>query len=603
MATSTKKKAAPKETPLMKQYNSIKGKYPDALLLFRVGDFYETFGEDAIKASEILGIVLTKRKNGAAAYVELAGFPHHSLDTYLPKLVRAGNRVAICDQLEDPKQTKTIVKRGVTELVTPGVSFNDQVLDQKSNNFLASVHITNKGVGVAFLDISTGEFIISEGSMESVDKLLQGFQPNEVLFQKQRRVSYEENFGDRFYTFPLEDWAFQLDFANEKLLNHFGTNSLKGFGVERLEMGLIAAGAILQYLEETKHLETSHIRSISRLEQDQYVWLDRFTNRNLEMISSPHPDASTLIDILDHTVSPMGGRMMKRWVVLPLKNLQAIENRLSVVEFFYSNIDKAQEISSDLRKVGDLERLISKASAKRIAPREMLQLGKALELLTPIKEKAKSCKNTELQLLVDQINECEAIRDKIIREIKEDTPLLINKGGVINDDVDPELDEYRSLAYKSKDLLLQIQEREMERTGIPSLKIAFNNVFGYYLEVRNTHKDKVPPEWIRKQTLTQAERYITEELKELETKILSAQEKMVGIETKIYQELVEAIEGFIAPIQANAQVLSKLDCLIAFGNDSRSFAAAFRRRGRASRGREGRAHETQHQGPLRRHGA
>lgn len=548
----------------MKQYNAIKAKHPDALLLFRVGDFYETFGEDAIKASEVLGIVLTKRKNGAAAYVELAGFPHHSLDTYLPKLVRAGNRVAICDQLEDPKKTKTIVKRGVTELVTPGVSFNDQVLDSKSNNFLASVHIQGDSAGIAFLDISTGEFIVSEGQHQTIDKLLQGFNPSEVLYQKQKTQQFEQAFGEDFYSFKLEDWAFHLDFATEKLLSHFGTNSFKGFGVEELDLGIVAAGAILHYLEETKHLETSHIHAISRLEEDRYVWLDRFTIRNLELISSPHPDAITLMEVLDHTSSPMGGRMMKRWVVLPLKEKSAIEKRLHAVEYLTSDLDFCQEISQDLKRIGDLERLISKGAAKRIGPRELLQLGKALELLEPIQSRCKGIKNKEINAIGDQLNLCSSLKDRILNELKEDPPLVLNKGGVMADGIDKDLDELRAIAFNSKDILLQIQEREMEATGIPSLKIAFNNVFGYYLEVRNTHKDKVPEEWIRKQTLTQAERYITQELKDLETKILSAEEKIQDIEQRLFQELVEALSAFIAPIQQNALVLAKLDCLIAF---------------------------------------
>lgn len=565
MANSTKTNTkAPKETPLMKQYNGIKTKYPDALLLFRVGDFYETFGEDAIRASKILGIVLTKRKNGAAAFIELAGFPHHSLDTYLPKLVRAGNRVAICDQLEDPKQTKTIVKRGVTELVTPGVSFNDHVLETKTNNFLAAIYLVKDQAGISFLDISTGEFIISQGNLETVDKLVQGLNPSEVLMQRQQRSGFKESFGDRFYTFQLEDWAFNHDFAVEKLQAHFGTNSLKGFGVEDQELGIVAAGAILHYLEETKHLETNHIQSIARLEEDKYVWLDKFTIRNLELISSPHQDAITLIDILDHTVSPMGGRMLKRWVVLPLKESAAIENRLNSVEYLSQNIAKADNLSKELKQIGDLERLISKAAARRIGPREMVQLGRSLSCITPIKELLAASESRELQQLGGQLNLCEVIRERIQKELKEDPPLLINKGGVMADGIDQELDELRDISFHSKDKLLDIQNRESEATGIPSLKIAYNNVFGYYLEVRNTHKDKVPETWVRKQTLTQAERYITEELKVLEAKILGAEEKISGIEVRLFNELVESLAGFIAPIQVNARVLAQVDCLISF---------------------------------------
>lgn len=546
----------------MKQYNGIKAKYPDALLLFRVGDFYETFGEDAVRASKILDIVLTKRKNGAAAYVELAGFPHHSLDTYLPKLVRAGNRVAICDQLEDPKQTKTIVKRGVTELVTPGVSYHDQVLNTKANNFLAAVSMNSGRAGVAFLDISTGEFIISEGNLETVDKLLQGFQPSEVLFQKQKTQDFELAFGNKFHTFRLEDWAFQEDFAEEKLQKQFGTNSLKGFGVSELSLGIIAAGAALHYLEETKHLQTEHIQSISRIEEDKYVWLDRFTIRNLELVHSPHQDASTLLDVIDRTVSPMGARLLRRWLVLPLKELDPIQFRLNAVSQFKNQPELGSLIAQELRSIGDLERLISKAAARRISPREVVQLGRALKSIGPIKEACKASESKELGILSKALEPCTELRTKIETQLKEDAPHLLHKGGVIAKGVDDELDELRQLAYQSKDVLVQIQLREQELTGIPSLKIAYNNVFGYYLEVRNAHKDKVPESWIRKQTLTQAERYITEELKILESKILGAEEKIAGIESRLYHELVEVLAQNVSPVQKNAQILAQLDCLI-----------------------------------------
>lgn len=550
----------------MKQYNKIKSQYPDALLLFRVGDFYETFGEDAIKASQVLGIVLTKRKNGAAAFVELAGFPHHSLDTYLPKLVRAGNRVAICDQLEDPKTTKTIVKRGVTELVTPGVALNDKVLEVKSNNFLAAVTFGDKGrsAGVCFLDISTGEFLVAEGSAIYIDKLLQSFKPSEVLYQRNTDERFKEAFGDQFYTYRLEDWVFTQDYAQDVLLKHFQTASLKGFGVEELHLGIIAAGAALHYLAETKHGETDHIRTISRIAEDAYVWLDRFTIRNLELIHSPHPDATTLFDVLDHTVSPMGSRLLKRWIVLPLRNKKEIEARHNTVNFWVSHAEAAESIAHEIKSIGDLERLISKAATGRINPREVLQLRDALQAIEPIREFCLDQEVEELRLLGDQLNPCVVIRDRISQEIQEDPPLLVNKGGVMADGIDATLDELRSIAYKGKDHLAAIQQRESEKTGIPSLKIAYNNVFGYYLEVRNTHKDKVPETWIRKQTLTQAERYITEELKELEAKILSAEEKIGDIEQTLFAALVADIAGHIAPIQLNAQLIARLDCLIGF---------------------------------------
>ncbi len=552
----------------MKQYNRIKAEHPDALLLFRVGDFYETFGEDAIRASQVLGIVLTKRKNGAAAYVELAGFPHHSLETYLPKLVRAGNRVAICDQLEDPKATKTIVKRGVTELVTPGVAYNDKVLDVKANNFLAAAVIDRKKSesGVAFLDISTGQFMVAEGSIAYVDKLLQGFRPSEVLFQRHRDDEFVAAFGDKFYTYTLDDWVFSEDYTNDLLLKQFGTVSLKGFGVEELKLGIIAAGAVLHYLAETKHKEVAHIQSISRIAEESYVWLDRFTIRNLELIASPHPDAITLYDVLDQTHSPMGSRLLKQWMVLPLRNKRDIEERLNIVHFWAENPEMAETICQGVKQIGDLERLISKAATGRINPREVVQLKDSLEALIPIRTLCAKEGNDELKTIADKINLCEVIRERISREVKEEPPMAINKGEVMADGVNADLDELRNIAYHSKDLLTAIQQRESEATGIPSLKIAYNNVFGYYLEVRNTHKDKVPETWIRKQTLTQAERYITEELKDLETKILGAQEKISDLEQRLFADLVADIAGYVAPIQINARIIARLDCLISFAN-------------------------------------
>ena len=569
MSKTAEKNTKPvKETPLMGQYNRIKTKYPDALLLFRVGDFYELFGADAIKASEILGIVLTKRKNGAAAFIELAGFPHHSVDTYLPKLVRAGNRVAICDQLEDPKLTKTIVKRGVTELVTPGVSYHDQVLDNKKNNFLAAVHLNDDVSGVSFLDVSTGEYLCAQGSDDYIDKLLQSFKPSEVLIQKQRLSEFQNRFGSDFYTYVLEDWVFTSDFSNDILKGHFKTKTLKGFGIERLAQGVVASGAVLHYLGETKHNELKHITAISRIEEEKYVWLDRFTIRNLELIHSPHPNAVTLIDIMDHTVSPMGSRLLKRWMVLPLKDLAPIEERLNVVEYFASSTDGIEALQSEIKKIGDLERLISKVAVNRVNPKELLQLSRALEYLIEIKQKCSSQKNKSLNQLADQINLCETLRDSIKERLKEDPPVQLAKGNVIADGVNSDLDELRKIAFSGKDFLRQIQERESEITGIPSLKIAYNNVFGYYLEVRNTHKDKVPETWIRKQTLVNAERYITEELKEYEAKILGAEEKISAIESRLFNELVYECSQFVAPVQINASVVAKLDCLLSFAKIS-----------------------------------
>lgn len=566
MAKKTKK--AVTETPLMKQYNAIKAKYPDAVLLFRVGDFYETFGDDAVRAAKVLGIVLTKRRNGAAAFIDLAGFPHHSLDVYLPKLVRAGFRVAICDQLEDPKLTKKIVKRGVTELVTPGVALNDQVLDHKSNNFLAAVHFVNDRYGVAFLDISTGEFLLAEGNEEYIGKLLQTFSPSEVLYQKQYRNTFEQLFGDKFYTFKLDDWIFTEDFATEILLRHFNTTSLKGFGVDKLPFGIIAAGACLHYLSETKHDRIGHIARLSRIEEDHYIWMDKFTIRNLELLFSPNENARTLIDILDQTVSPMGARMMKRWLALPLKDKKPIENRLDVVEFFTKNHGAQDQLTSWIRETGDLERLVSKVAAARVNPREIGQILRALKAIEPLKSYCKKSKDKELKRLGNQFDTCLEIRNRIEKELHEDPPNTLGKGKVISKGVNSELDELREIAGSTKEVLRKMQEREMERTGIPSLKVSFNNVFGYYLEVRNTHKDKVPPEWIRKQTLVNAERYITEELKELEFKILGAEEKINALETRLFNELVMATADYVAPMQHNAAQIAKMDCLISFAQIS-----------------------------------
>jgi len=559
---SKKSNTEPSETPLMKQYNTIKAKYPDALLLFRVGDFYETFGQDAVKASRILGIVLTKRHNGSANETELAGFPHHSLDVYLPKLVRAGYRVAICDQLEDPKMVKGIVKRGVTELVTPGVSYNDKILDNKSNNFLAAIHFGQRETGISFLDVSTGEFLVAQGNTEYIDKLLQGFKPSEILFQKNHQKTFSEKFGDKFYTFKLEDWVFTQEFTEEKLLKHFGTQSLKGFGIENLNEAIIAAGAALHYLADTAHDKTAHITSISRIEEDKYVWLDRFTIRNLELLYSSNEKGKTLIDILDHTSTPMGARMLKRWVVLPLKEKKPIEDRHDAVAFFTKNEIANEKISSQVEQIGDLERIISKVAVNRISPREVVQLNRALKAIDPIKE---ICfVNSALKKYGEQLNPCKIISEKIERELEIDAPVAVGKGKVIKKGVNETLDELRHLSHSGKDYLIQIQQRESEKTGIPSLKVSFNNVFGYYLEVTHTHKDKVPTEWIRKQTLTNAERYITEELKEYETKILGAEEKILALETQLFNELVSSLHDYIAIIQHNANLIAHLDCLLSF---------------------------------------
>lgn len=557
-------------TPLMKQYNQIKARHPQALLLFRVGDFYETFAEDAVIASKILGIVLTARKNGSAGAVELAGFPHHSLDTYLPKLVRAGQRVAICDQLEDPKMTKTIVKRGVTELVTPGVSFNDQVLDTKKNNFLCSIHFNKEVIGVSFLDVSTGEFLMTEGSREYVEKLIQGFEPTEIIYNKRDSKLYDEIFGNRYYSFRLEDWIFTTDYAFESLNKQFGTNSLKGFGVSQLNDGIISAGAIVHYLSENQHDRLGHITAISRIEEDKYVWLDRFTIRNLELISSPHENATTLIDVMDHTKTSMGGRMMKRWMVLPLKGLKPIQDRLDAVQSFYDHEELTYELSERLKQISDLERLISKVAVGKINPKEIIQLKRTLVQLDPIKSLVEQQNTDVLKRIADRINPCGALLEMIETMLHEDPVIQIGKGKVIADGFNNELDDLRAISYSGKDYLDQLCKRESERTGIPSLKIGFNNVFGYYLEVRNTHKDKVAEDWVRKQTLVNAERYITEELKEYETKILGAEEKIYALESKLYQDLVYSMADYMQPIQLNAFLIAQIDCLLSFSETARA---------------------------------
>ena len=558
------KDKTPKETPLMKQYNEIKAQHPDAILLFRVGDFYETFCEDAIKASKILGITLTRRANGAATYIELAGFPHHSLDTYLPKLVRAGQRVAICEQLEDPKMTKKIVKRGITELVTPGVSAGDNILEQKENNFLASIYINKQTIGIAFLDISTGEFLTTEGSSEYIDKLLAGFSPKEVLVERNQIKQFEELFGTRYYTYKLDDWVFTEDNAKNRLLTHFQTSNLKGFGIQELTFGIIASGAILEYLSITQHNQIQHINNITRIIEDNYVWLDKFTIRNLELIYPLNEGGKTLTDILDSTLSPMGSRMLKRWVILPLKNITKITERHNIIEFMLKNPELTTIIKDNISKIGDLERLISKVSLGRINPREVNQLNNALKSIEPIKNICQTSKNETLKTFADQLNPCVLIQDKIEKTIKEDPAILINKGDVIKDGVNEELDELRKISRSGKNYLIELQQKESERTGIPSLKVSFNNVFGYYFEVRNTHKDIVPQEWVRKQTLTGAERYITEELKEYETKILGAQEKILILETQIYVALVNSLIDYIPVNQQNSNKIAQLDVLQSF---------------------------------------
>ncbi len=556
--------AKKKVTPLMQQYNTIKTKYPDAMLLFRVGDFYETFGKDAIKCSKILGIVLTKRSNGSDSENELAGFPHHSLNTYLPKLVRAGLRVAICDQLEDPKATKGIVKRGVTELVTPGVTLNDQVLNSKSNNFLASIHFNKNQLGISFLDISTGEFLVAEGNEEYILKLINGFHPSEILYQKQHKSRYEQLVGDRFYSFGLDDWVFQEDYAEEKLTQHFNTNTLKGFGIQDLNLGIIAAGAVLTYLADTHHEKSQHVSNIARIEEDRFIWMDGFTIRNLELLYSPNDQAVTLLDVIDKTISPMGGRMLKRWIALPLKDLSTIQQRHNIVAQFLNNEEKSYEIVTLIEQIADLERLVSKVATGRITPREVLILKQSLDVVPKLKEVLGFIKDESVTILLDQLLSLDSLRQKIQEIVHEEAPHNISKGKVIAEGYNEELDNLRELAFSSKDYLEQIKEREAQRTGIPSLKIAFNNVFGYYIEVRNTHKDKVPEEWVRKQTLVSAERYITEELKEYEAKILGAEGRIFELETAIFNELLNGLIEFIKPIQLNASIISQIDCLMSF---------------------------------------
>lgn len=561
MAAKSKTK---KETPLMKQYNTIKTKYPDALLLFRVGDFYETFGEDAIKTAGILGIILTKRGAGSESEIELAGFPHHSLNTYLPKLVKAGERVAICDQLEDPKLTKNIVKRGVTELVTPGVAFNDEVLVSKSNNFLCSVYFDKTHIGVAFLDISTGEFLTSQGNAEYIDKLLQNFSPSEVLVSKQKRSTFTDTFGKDFHTFYMEDWIYQADYAYETLIKHFKTKSLKGFGIEELYEGIIASGSILHYLSETQHNNIQHISSISRIAEDEYVWMDKFTIRNLELYNSNNTNAVTLLQVIDKTISPMGGRLLKRWLALPLKSVEKIKQRHEVVDFLTKEKTILQKIQSHIKHIGDLERLISKVATGKVNPREVIQLKNSLEAIVPIKSIASNCKNQSLKIIGDTLQSCEVLREKIKETLNEDAPVNVLKGNTISPGFSSELDELRGLSKSGKDYLDKMLERESERTGITSLKIDSNNVFGYYIEVRNTHKDKVPSEWIRKQTLVSAERYITEELKEYEAKILGAEDRILAIEQQLFSELVSWLNQYIKAIQQNAFLIGQLDCLCGF---------------------------------------
>ena len=556
-------------TPMMKQFLELKAKHPDAVMLFRCGDFYETYSTDAVLASEILGITLTKRANGKGKTIEMAGFPHHALDTYLPKLIRAGKRVAICDQLEDPKLTKKLVKRGITELVTPGVSINDNILNYRENNFLAAVHFGKGACGVAFLDISTGEFLTAEGSFDHIDKLLNNFAPKEVLFERGRRGMFEGNFGSKFFTFELDDWVFTETTAREKLLKHFEVKNLKGFGVEHLKNGIIASGAILQYLIMTQHTQIGHITSLARIEEDKYVRLDKFTVRSLELMGSMNDGGSSLLDVIDKTISPMGARLLKRWMVFPLKDVKPINGRLDVVEYFFRKPEFKGVIEEQLHLIGDLERIISKVAVGRVSPREVVALKVALQAIEPIKEACMDADNASLNHIGGQLDICRSIRDRIEREINNDPPLLVNKGGVIKSGVNAELDELRRIAYSGKGYLLQIQQRESELTGIPSLKIGYNNVFGYYIEVRNVHKDKVPQEWIRKQTLVNAERYITQELKEYEEKILGAEDKILVLETQLYAELVQSLSEFIPAIQTDANQIARLDCLLSFATAAR----------------------------------
>jgi DNA mismatch repair protein MutS len=553
-----------KETPLMKQYNEIKRKYPDACLLFRVGDFYETFGEDAVRASKILGITLTKRGAGSATETALAGFPHHSINTYLPKLVKAGLRVAICDQLEDPKMTKSIVKRGVTELVTPGVAMNDEVLHSKSNNFLASVYFGKKNLGISFLDVSTGEFLTAQGNEEYIDKLLQNFNPSEILIPKQNKTDFRTTFGEDYHTFYLEDWVFKEDYAFETLTKHFQTLSLKGFGIEELPDGIIASGAILYYLSETQHNKVQHITAIQRIAEDAYVWMDRFTIRNLELYHSYNPNAVTLLEVIDRTLSPMGGRLLKRWLALPLKDINKIRNRHEVVAYLKENSAVLKSIQNQIKQISDLERLISKIATGKVSPREVVYLAASLDAIIPIKTLALQSKNEAVKIIGDSLHSCDLLREKIKNTLNQEAPVAIAKGNAIAKGVNEELDDLRAISTSGKDYLEGIEKRESEKTGISSLKISFNNVFGYYIEVRNTHKDKVPTEWIRKQTLVNAERYITEELKEYETKILGAEEKIYKLETDLFEQLVAWITTYIKPVQLNANLVAQLDCLTSF---------------------------------------
>ena len=556
------------ETPLMKQYFDIKAKHPDAILLFRVGDFYEMYGEDAVTGAEILGIVQTKKANGPGQTIEMAGFPHHALDSYLPKLVRAGKRVAICDQLEDPKLTKKLVKRGITELVTPGVSINDNILNHKENNFLAAIHFGKDVCGIAFLDISTGEFLTAEGTVDYVDKLLNNFSPKEVLVERGSRKRFEEAFGPRFFIFELDDWVFTSEAANDRLLKHFETKNLKGFGVQHLKLGVVASGAILYYLDQTQHTHISHITSLSRIEEDRYVRLDKFTVRSLELVSTMNEEGTSLLDVLDKTVSPMGSRMLRRWILFPLKDVKPIHERQDVVEYFFRHPEVKELLEEKLEQIGDLERIISKVAVGRVSPREVVQLKVALRAIEPIKEACTASDEPSLCRIGEQLNACALIRDR--KEINNDPPSLLNRGGVIATGVNAELDELRAIAYSGKDYLLKVQQREIEQTGISSLKIGFNNVFGYYIEVRNAYKDKVPAGWIRKQTLVNAERYITEELKEYEEKILGAEEKILSLEARLFNELVLCLSEYIPPIQMNANLIGRLDCLLSFAKVAES---------------------------------
>ncbi|HWV67239.1 DNA mismatch repair protein MutS [Chitinophaga sp.] len=561
-------KSKTEETPLMQQHKAIKERYPDAVLLFRVGDFYETFNEDAVIAARVLGIVLTKRANGSASYVDLAGFPHHSLDTYLHKLVKAGHRVAVCDQLEDPKTVKGIVKRGVTEMVTPGVAINDKLLENSSNNFLAAVHFSTDTTGVSFLDISTGEFFIAEGSTEYVDKLLQSFRPAEVLFAKQQQKNFKATFGTRFYTYTMDEWIFTTTYAEEILLKHFQTHSLKGYGVDGLPAAIIAAGATLHYLKDTEHPNLQHITRMQRISQDDFLWMDRFTVRNLELLNSSVENGHTLLKVLDNTVTPMGARLLKRWMVFPLRDIKAINERLDTVEYFIRETDLSKSLVHHLKQTGDLERLVSKIPLKKINPREVLQLARSLQQVQAVQELLTNSSSDYLRRLNEKLDHCAPILDRILNEIMENPPVLVNKGGCIKDGINAELDDLRNIANKGKDYLLQIQQKESEATGIPSLKIAFNNVFGYYLEVTNTHKNKVPDRWMRKQTLANAERYITPELKEYEEKIVGAEDKIQVLESKLFDDLVQSLQAYIKPVQEDAQVFARIDCLLCFAQNA-----------------------------------